>query len=298
MSESLAGITFLAFGNGSPDVFSTFAAFKAHSGSLAIGELLGAAAFITSVVAGSMAIIRPFKVSRRAFLRDAGFFLTAVIMTMFLLADGRLRLWESIAMIVAYCNKQPKFHLWSLTSSSVSYVSYSFLGSWYFERKSKGIIADQRIREQYTPLNQGEVTEPYTQNTQLLQGSSQTVYDFAPNESQQEDNVNIERELELGYGVLNRRMSLTGATSHPGGNSVRPSLLAALEFHSLVANLSAEGTISPSLLHSIRNRSRAQSIPVNNSLSHTLVSTNESNTKLHGTYSVEFDGQPQAKLSP
>nr|CAG8449873.1 14475_t:CDS:10 [Entrophospora candida] len=61
LSESMAGVTFLAFGNGSPDVFSTFSAMTHGSGSLAIGELIGAASFITSVVAGSMAVISPFQ---------------------------------------------------------------------------------------------------------------------------------------------------------------------------------------------------------------------------------------------
>ncbi|GJN87171.1 hypothetical protein Rhopal_000116-T1 [Rhodotorula paludigena] len=51
LSESVAGVTFLAFSNGSPDVFSTFAALRSGSGSLAIGELIGAASFIVSVVA-------------------------------------------------------------------------------------------------------------------------------------------------------------------------------------------------------------------------------------------------------
>ena len=37
--------TFLAFGNGSPDVFSTFAAMGSNSGSMAVGELIGAAGF-------------------------------------------------------------------------------------------------------------------------------------------------------------------------------------------------------------------------------------------------------------
>ncbi|KAJ6531749.1 hypothetical protein B0H19DRAFT_1188370 [Mycena capillaripes] len=45
LDENVAGVTFLAFGNGSPDVFSTFSAMRAESGSLAIGELLGAASF-------------------------------------------------------------------------------------------------------------------------------------------------------------------------------------------------------------------------------------------------------------
>lgn len=51
MSENVAGVTFLAFSNGSPDVFSTFAALRSGSGALAFGELIGAASFIVSVVA-------------------------------------------------------------------------------------------------------------------------------------------------------------------------------------------------------------------------------------------------------
>jgi sodium/potassium/calcium exchanger 6 len=46
---SKAGVTFLAIGNGSSDIFSTFAAMKNHSGSLAVGELFGAATFVTSI---------------------------------------------------------------------------------------------------------------------------------------------------------------------------------------------------------------------------------------------------------
>jgi sodium/potassium/calcium exchanger 6 len=48
LSETTAGVTFLAFGNGSPDVFSTFSAMNQGTFSLAIGELLGAATFSES----------------------------------------------------------------------------------------------------------------------------------------------------------------------------------------------------------------------------------------------------------
>ncbi|KAK1088223.1 hypothetical protein LTR48_001811, partial [Friedmanniomyces endolithicus] len=102
MSESMAGVTLLAFGNGSPDVFSTFAAMSTNSGSLAVGELLGAAGFITAVVAGSMALIRPFHVAKKSFVRDVGFFVVAAAFSMLFLWDGRLQLWECIAMVVFY----------------------------------------------------------------------------------------------------------------------------------------------------------------------------------------------------
>ncbi|KJR89428.1 uncharacterized protein SPSK_06062 [Sporothrix schenckii 1099-18] len=102
LSESLAGVTFLAFGNGSPDVFSTFAAMGSNSGSMAVGELIGAAGFITGVVAGSMALVREFKVSRRTFVRDIAFFIMSVAFSMVFLADGKLMLWECCVMIGFY----------------------------------------------------------------------------------------------------------------------------------------------------------------------------------------------------
>ncbi|KAK7205973.1 Sodium/calcium exchanger protein-domain-containing protein [Myxozyma melibiosi] len=102
MSESLAGVTLLALGNGSPDVFSTYAAMKAGSGSLAVGELIGAASFITSVVGGSMAIICPFSVDRASFIRDLGFFTVAVAFAMYCLHDGYIAWWECAAMVGFY----------------------------------------------------------------------------------------------------------------------------------------------------------------------------------------------------
>ncbi|KAI5298880.1 hypothetical protein KEM56_003697, partial [Ascosphaera pollenicola] len=102
MSESLAGVTFLAFGNGSPDLFSTFAAMGSDSGSLAVGELFGAACFITAVVAGSMALVRPFRVARRSFVRDVAFFICAASFATYAISDGKLPLWQCVVMVVFY----------------------------------------------------------------------------------------------------------------------------------------------------------------------------------------------------
>ena len=88
LSESLAGVTLLAFGNGSPDVFSTFIGLRTQSGEMAVGELIGAAGFISSVVAGSMAIMRPFSVPRYSFMRDVGFLLLTASFSLLFLSDG------------------------------------------------------------------------------------------------------------------------------------------------------------------------------------------------------------------
>ena len=49
-----------------------------------------------------MALIRPFNVARKSFVRDVGFFIVAAAFSMGFIADGELHLWESIAMVAFY----------------------------------------------------------------------------------------------------------------------------------------------------------------------------------------------------
>lgn len=133
LSESMTGVTFLAFGNGSPDVFSTFSAMGAGSGSLAIGELVGAASFITSVVVGSMAIIKPFKVSRAPFLRDVIFFAGCVLFTLYTVVDGKITLFESLFLIAYY----------------VFYVAFVVIGNWRHQKLKAERDLEERARNLY-----------------------------------------------------------------------------------------------------------------------------------------------------
>ncbi|KAG2180898.1 hypothetical protein INT43_008478 [Umbelopsis isabellina] len=102
LSESLAGVTFLAFGNASPDLFTTFSALNSGSGSLAVGELVGAAFFIVTVVAGGMAIIHPFRAKKVVFLRDVTFFTGAVAIVGWISYDQKIHLYEAIGLILYY----------------------------------------------------------------------------------------------------------------------------------------------------------------------------------------------------
>ena len=147
LDESVAGVTFLAFGNGSPDVFSTFSAMRAGSGSLAIGELLGAATFIVTCVVGSMCIIKPFKVHPTPFLRDVGFFTAALILVLVILWDGKMEPWECGVMIVLY----------------VFYVAVVVFTSWWEGRQEMNRLAEAVERAQYdeAPLS---FREPYRDN--------------------------------------------------------------------------------------------------------------------------------------
>ncbi|KAI8807628.1 Sodium/calcium exchanger protein-domain-containing protein [Cladochytrium replicatum] len=102
LSETIAGVTLAAFGNGAPDLFTTFSAMNANIAGLALGELIGAASFITMVVVGIVAVISPFKLPRRPFLRDLGFFMGALITLLVVTVDGVITLGESIFMVSYY----------------------------------------------------------------------------------------------------------------------------------------------------------------------------------------------------
>lgn len=242
MSESMAGVTFLAFGNGSPDVFSTFAAMSTHSGSLAVGELIGAAGFITAVVAGSMALVREFKVGKKSFVRDIGFFIVASIFSMTFLADGALYFWECCVMVGFY----------------LFYVVTVVIWHWFLQRRRRRRERNALARGYYVaPENvEIEVQEedvddedgPAGEYRSLLRNGS--TEDFAALERGRSPVFNLEGcsdEESDGDGDAGRLLAAEVSNSmrvtrRMGSrrntlNPIRPSLVGALEFRSVLAAL-------------------------------------------------------------
>ncbi|KAF8370419.1 ncx-7 [Pristionchus pacificus] len=113
MSESVAGVTFLAFGNGAPDIFGAIASVLSSprpKADLALGGLIGAAIFVTLAVHASVVLTTPFKRSmyifRAAFwstLRDLVFLLVtaSLILSMFLFYDDVV-LWQPLTFLAVY----------------------------------------------------------------------------------------------------------------------------------------------------------------------------------------------------
>ncbi|KLO11555.1 hypothetical protein SCHPADRAFT_998804 [Schizopora paradoxa] len=155
LDESVAGVTFLAFGNGSPDVFSTFSAMRADSGSLAVGELLGAASFIVSVVVGSLCIIKPFNVDKKPFLRDVGFFTVAVALLIGILWDGEIHAWEAATLIALY----------------FLYVCVVTIGTWWDKRQLRKKELAAIVRGEYADeeIPEPQLLEPYRDDPQPRQ---------------------------------------------------------------------------------------------------------------------------------
>ncbi|KAK9460787.1 Sodium/calcium exchanger protein-domain-containing protein [Lipomyces oligophaga] len=237
MSESFAGVTLLALGNGSPDVFSTYAAMKVGSGSLAIGELIGAASFITSVVGGSMAIICPFVVHGGSFIRDLAFFTISIGFAMYCLKDARITLWESAAMVGLYivyvCFVVAWYwwlarveHLESLRQVTTDHqtanhastnISNDSLPSYHSDVINSGGIIEE---EEEVPLLAGEEGDEHTSTVHNEIERAIDRYNFRG------------QSEEIGHTIRPRYSE--SPTSITSSTPIRPSLMSALEFQSAV----------------------------------------------------------------
>eukprot|EP00117_Sycon_ciliatum_P048272 scpid30615/ scgid34388/ Sodium/potassium/calcium exchanger 6; Na(+)/K(+)/Ca(2+)-exchange protein 6; Solute carrier family 24 member 6 len=107
LSESVAGVTFLAFGNGAADIFSLFVLIttgdqdpvRAETG---MGAILGGGLFVTSVVVGLIAFNYPLHIKLTTFLRDVGFYVAAICWLIVMLWDGRIMRYEALGYIMLY----------------------------------------------------------------------------------------------------------------------------------------------------------------------------------------------------
>lgn len=255
LSENLAGVTFLAFGNGSPDVFSTFAAMSSNSGSLAVGELIGAAGFITAVVAGSMAFVQPFKVAKKSFVRDVSFFIVATCFTLVFLHDGKIWLWESMTMVVVY----------------IIYVVFVVTWHWWLTRKRKRRLVEAAARSQYIIPGSGteDLGEQYRDDDEdrdirdMASSRATLGEDFsaleAGNLGNNDDDEDADDDARGRFlGEINKNMRLSRpkpSDKRHTQNPIRPSLVGALEFRSVMASLRKSRNLqSYQLDHQSHNR--------------------------------------------
>ncbi|KAI1293578.1 putative sodium/calcium exchanger 7 [Halotydeus destructor] len=102
LSQNVAGVTFLAFGNGAPDIFSSMAGVQNARPHLVLGELFGAGIFVTTVVAGAVLLTQNFKSMERPLLRDILFYMISTFLTWCIFFSGSVHLWQAISFIVIY----------------------------------------------------------------------------------------------------------------------------------------------------------------------------------------------------
>lgn len=103
LALDIAGVTFLAFGNGAPDFFSLIASFSGGADVLVgVGALLGGSMFVCTVVVGSIAILCPCDVSSRLFLRDISFHIISVCIVAVVASFKTVTLATAFSLIAMY----------------------------------------------------------------------------------------------------------------------------------------------------------------------------------------------------
>ena len=98
LSDSIAGVTILAFGNGAPDIFTSLAS-SVDDTMIMFTELIGAGVFVTAIIAGSVAIFSPFRVQWKPFVRDCLFYMLAISWISYIVKDQIIYLWEAMSKI-------------------------------------------------------------------------------------------------------------------------------------------------------------------------------------------------------
>ncbi|KAM9858915.1 mitochondrial sodium/calcium exchanger protein [Aulostomus maculatus] len=161
LTHNVAGVTFLALGNGAPDIFSAVAAFSSpHTAGLAVGALFGAGIFVTTVVAGSVTLVKPFAVASRPFLRDVIFYMAAVFWTYVILYRGTTTLGETLGylglyvvyvltvIISAYVYRRQK-HSLNTSVQNVAHIAAEIRSSDLSEDDDVPCLMDGTIQEEY-----------------------------------------------------------------------------------------------------------------------------------------------------
>lgn len=102
LSQGVAGVTFLAFGNGAPDTIATIASIRRDRTALAIGELFGGGTYVATIVVGLIFISNDFELIQSSLLRDIIFYLAASFWAFTLYSGGCIKLSDAVGFIVLY----------------------------------------------------------------------------------------------------------------------------------------------------------------------------------------------------
>lgn len=96
------GVTFLALGNGAPDIFSSIAGIRQSRPELVFGTLFGGGIFVATIVVGAILLIGSFKVMERPICRDIFFYAASCFVVWSIAYLGTIFLWEAITILVVY----------------------------------------------------------------------------------------------------------------------------------------------------------------------------------------------------
>ncbi|KAG2237086.1 hypothetical protein INT48_004587 [Thamnidium elegans] len=231
----MAGVTVLALGNGSPDLFSTFSAMDTGAGSLAIGELIGAGFFIVAIVSGCMGIIKPFQSQKITFMRDASFLTGAIMIITWIVYHQHINWYHSIILIGYY----------------LCYVSVVVFGA--YSNSQDNVTIDCKCKSEQASSKTGGVDE----TTHLLGGH--IIRPISPNSSRPSLHFDaISRSTSVNGSIYSRtyRRPMTPRIG------IRTSVFGAIEFQEQVNNIRRANSSLSILPNHYRNRQNSMPPPM------------------------------------
>jgi hypothetical protein len=106
ISENLAGVTFLAFGNGAPDVLSSIAASANENDGIfvSIGALVGACIFVNSFTFSLVTLVskQPIFMPKKAYVRDVLFLIGTLILLFLFALIGTIYIAMAVVFVLIY----------------------------------------------------------------------------------------------------------------------------------------------------------------------------------------------------
>lgn len=102
MNENIAGVTLLAFGNGSPDIFSSITQLSDVSVGKIYTEVMSGCMFVSILISGIILIVKPFALCPATFLRDSLFLLGSLLFIEYCIDDGYFSLTDGICTMCLY----------------------------------------------------------------------------------------------------------------------------------------------------------------------------------------------------
>ncbi|XP_026477453.1 mitochondrial sodium/calcium exchanger protein-like [Ctenocephalides felis] len=101
LSESVAGVTILAFGNAAADILGTLMDVEEET-PMIYTEMLGTGLFICCMVSGCICLIKPFVVKPQDIIRDVLFYMFSVIWIFGIIIDECVEIWEALSLLGIY----------------------------------------------------------------------------------------------------------------------------------------------------------------------------------------------------
>lgn len=105
MSESLAGVTLIAFANGAGDILTAIVASDSKEGiSYNIGALYGAGLFVITLIVALTILISPSEIqlSKDIIWRDIGLYILSTLYILGLALYGKINWWSSVILLCLY----------------------------------------------------------------------------------------------------------------------------------------------------------------------------------------------------